>query len=55
MTNSYEQLEKLFSPKQLEECIEENKALYSKGYYDSNPDTNPEYKRFIEKMRDKYA
>ena len=40
-----------FKPKTIKECTEQEKALYSKGYYDSNPDTNPEYKAYLEKIR----
>ena len=50
---SDENLQKLFKPKTTKETIEEINALYSKGYYDSNPDTNPEYKAYLEKIRRK--
>ena len=50
---SDENLQKLFKPKTTKETIDDINALYSKGYYDSNPDTNPEYKAYLEKIRRK--
>jgi len=54
MSKLDEYLEKHFSPKTLEESCNERDALYSKGYYDSNPDTNLEYAKFLNDIKEKY-
>ena len=42
-----ENAHRLLQPKNIEECIKEADALYSKGYYDSNPETNKAYAEYL--------